>query len=80
MTENRQNTPDSKVIKRSLSIKGHRTSVSLETEFWTQLKLIATQKSISIPQLVADIDTERSKVNLSSALRVFVLNQLLEKS
>ncbi len=77
MTENSQNTSDSKVIKRSLSIKGHRTSISLEAEFWMQLKLIAVQNNISIAQLVADIDSKRSQVNLSSALRVYVLNQLL---
>lgn len=77
MTENMQSTPDSKVIKRSLSIKGHRTSISLEAEFWTQLKSIASHKNISIAQLVADIDAERTQVNLSSALRVFVLNNLL---
>lgn len=67
----------SKVVKRSLSIRGHRTSISLETEFWAQLKLVAMEKNISIAQLVADIDTMRSQVNLSSALRVFVLNQLI---
>ena len=69
----------SKVVKRSLSIRGHRTSISLEAEFWAQLKLVAMEKNISIAQLVADIDTMRSQVNLSSALRVFVLNQLIER-
>jgi predicted DNA-binding ribbon-helix-helix protein len=68
------------IIKRSLSIKGHRTSISLEEEFWTLLKSIAAQKNISFAQLVAEIDSERRQVNLSSALRVFVLNNLLEKS
>ncbi len=68
----------SKIIKRSLSIKGHRTSISLETEFWQQLKRLALQDNISVAQLVADIDLNRSQVNLSSALRIHVLNQLLE--
>jgi predicted DNA-binding ribbon-helix-helix protein len=71
---------ESKVVKRSLSIKGHRTSISLEAEFWTLLKSIASTQNISIAQLVAEIDSTRRQVNLSSALRVFVLNSLLEKS
>jgi predicted DNA-binding ribbon-helix-helix protein len=71
---------ESKVVKRSLSIKGHRTSISLEAEFWTRIKCIACQKKISVAQLVAEIDSTRSQVNLSSALRVFVLNSLLESS
>ena len=78
MTESIQNISESKVVKRSLSIKGHRTSISLEAEFWIQLKMFAIQNNISIAQLVADIDSKRSQVNLSSALRVYVLNQLLE--
>ncbi len=68
------------IIKRSLSIKGHRTSISLEEEFWTRIKCIACKKNISVAQLVAEIDSERRHTNLSSALRVFVLNSLLEKS
>jgi predicted DNA-binding ribbon-helix-helix protein len=72
--------PHSKVIKRSLSIKGHRTSISLEEEFWTRIKCIACQKKISIAQLVAEIDSTRRQVNLSSALRVFVLSELIKAS
>lgn len=63
------------VVKRSVVIAGHSTSVSLEAEFWDALREIALARRVSINQLVADIDDERTG-NLSSAIRVFVLNQL----
>lgn len=69
-------TLQSGVRKRSLSIQGHRTSISLEEEFWTALKSIADRRAISLAALVAEIDRDRSRVNLSSALRVFVLRDL----
>lgn len=60
------------VIKRSLTIAGHRTSVSLEAAFWEALKDIARRRDSSVNALVAEID-ERRTGNLSSAVRVFVL-------
>jgi predicted DNA-binding ribbon-helix-helix protein len=60
------------VIKRSVQIAGHATSISLETEFWDALKDIAGRRGCSLNSLVAEIDGEREG-NLSSALRVFVL-------
>ncbi|MGO4705678.1 ribbon-helix-helix domain-containing protein [Microvirga sp. 2MCAF38] len=66
------------VIKRSLSIAGHRTSVSLEEQFWDALREIAEKRSLSIQALVQGIDTGRGDQNLSSAIRVFVLNTLRE--
>ena len=63
------------VIKRSLSIAGHRTSVSLEEIFWTELRAIAEKRGLSVAALVAEIDAQRGQANLSSALRVFVLQQ-----
>ncbi len=60
------------VIKRSLTIAGHRTSVSLEGAFWEALKDIARRRGSSVNALVAEID-ERRTGNLSSAVRVFVL-------
>ncbi len=60
------------VIKRSLTIAGHRTSVSLEGAFWEALKDIARRRDSSVNALVAEID-ERRTGNLSSAVRVFVL-------
>ena len=58
--------------KRSVVIDGHRTSVSLENAFWGALKLLATQKEMTVNQLVTQIDRERNG-NLSSAIRVYVL-------
>lgn len=64
--------------RRSVTIAGHRTSVSLEDPFWDQLKGIAARRGISIAQLVAEVDKNR-QTNLSSALRVFVLKELLKQ-
>ena len=63
------------IQKRSVIIAGHRTSVSLEPEFWAALKDIALQRSVSINELVTEIDGQR-RGNLSSALRVHVLTFL----
>ncbi len=59
--------------KRSLSIAGHRTSVSLEEPFWTSLREIAAQRDVPLAALIAEIDLARDDVNLSSALRLHVL-------
>ncbi|HEY8963371.1 MAG TPA: ribbon-helix-helix domain-containing protein [Alphaproteobacteria bacterium] len=59
--------------KRSITLKGHRTSVTLEAEFWTALESIATARKTSIQKLVETIDASRGDNNLSSALRVFIL-------
>lgn len=64
-----------RVVKRSLSISGHRTSISLEEIFWSELRAIAERRARSVASLVAEIDAGRGKANLSSALRVFVLQQ-----
>lgn len=64
----------SPVVKRSIVIAGHKTSVSLEDEFWKGLKEIATDREITLSDLVATIDTDRRHGNLSSAIRLFVLN------
>ena len=64
----------SPVVKRSIVIAGHKTSVSLEDAFWTSLKEIATGRDITLSQLVASIDTGRQHGNLSSAIRLFVLD------
>ena len=61
--------------KRSIRIAGHNTSISLEPEFWAELKRIAALRGVSLNQLIASVDSERAG-NLSSTLRVFVLNQL----
>jgi len=59
-------------VKRSVRIAGHPTSVSLEPEFWDELKSIASARGSSINKLITEIDATR-RTNLSSALRVFVL-------
>ena len=64
----------STVIKRSVVINGHKTSVSVEDQFWSVLKEIAAERQVSLSELVAMVDHDRGKVgNLSSALRLFVL-------
>ena len=60
-------------LKRSLSIKGHRTSLSLEPEFWAALKTAAAEDQKSLAALVSDIDAARGERNLSSAIRVWIL-------
>lgn len=64
----------SPVVKRSIVIAGHKTSVSLEDAFWTSLKQIATERGTTLSELVASIDTGRQHGNLSSAIRLFVLD------
>jgi predicted DNA-binding ribbon-helix-helix protein len=66
----------SAVIKRSIFINGHKTSVSLENEFWRGLHDVARSKNVPVAKLVEQIDRDRDNVNLSSAIRVFVFNQL----
>ncbi len=64
----------SPVVKRSIVIAGHKTSVSLEDAFWDALKEIATTKDATLSDIVANIDASRAQGNLSSAIRLFVLN------
>ncbi|MCX7315267.1 MAG: ribbon-helix-helix domain-containing protein [Hyphomicrobiales bacterium] len=62
------------ISKRSIVIAGHSTSVSLEPEFWDGLKAMSVKRGISLAALVADLDSQRSSANLSSALRLAVLS------
>ena len=62
-----------RVVKRSLVIAGHRTSISLEDAFWRRLRLIAAERGLSLNRLAAKVDASRGGANLSSAIRVFVL-------
>jgi len=59
--------------KRSLSIAGHRTSISLEDAFWDALKEIAAKENRPVSALVAEVDSRRDALNLSSALRLHAL-------
>jgi len=64
------------IVKRSVSIAGHRTSISLEEPFWEALREIAARDNLSLQGLIGRIDAERGEQNLSSAIRVFVLTDL----
>ena len=64
---------NARVVKRSLAIAGHRTSVSLEDAFWRGMRRIAAERGLSVNALAATIDASRGQANLSSAIRVFVL-------
>jgi predicted DNA-binding ribbon-helix-helix protein len=64
----------SAIVKRSIVIAGHKTSVSLEDGFWKALKEIAGSRGSTLSDLVAAIDSERKHANLSSAVRLFVLD------
>ncbi len=72
--------------KYSVSIRGHATSISLEPEFWAVLCVLATAQNRPVAQLIAEIDTDRSKPfgGLSSAIRLYILaemqKQLSQKS
>jgi predicted DNA-binding ribbon-helix-helix protein len=62
------------IMKRSIVLEGHKTSVSLEDAFWEALKDIATWKRKTVTELVSSVNLDRKHANLSSALRLFVLN------
>lgn len=64
----------SAIVKRSVVLEGHKTSVSLENEFWEGLREIAEGQNSNLSSLVRQIDRDRVKGNLSSAIRVYVLN------
>ena len=64
--------------KRSVTIAGHRTSISLEPEFWELLTAAAAEEGLPLAQLVARIDEERT-TNLSSAIRVWLVRRLLAR-
>lgn len=62
--------------KHSLTLRGHRTSVSLEAEFWQAFRDIAAERGVTLNQLAIEVDEGRSgDVGLASAIRVFVLNR-----
>jgi predicted DNA-binding ribbon-helix-helix protein len=62
------------VVKRSVVVGGHKTSVSLEQAFWNGLKEIASNRKVTLSELVGSIDSGRDRGNLSSAIRLFVLD------
>ena len=60
------------LIKKSITIKKHRTSLSLEKEFWDALKIIAKEQKCSLESLITEIDTNR-KTSLASSIRVYLI-------
>lgn len=62
--------------KHTVNISGHETSVSLEPEFWDELKHLAELKAVSLHDLICEVDQTRQTKNLSSALRLYVLKEL----
>lgn len=64
----------SPVLKRSIVVAGHKTSVSLEDGFWKGLREIAVLRGVSLSELIGTIDSGRQHGNLSSAIRLFVLD------
>jgi predicted DNA-binding ribbon-helix-helix protein len=64
----------SPVVKRSIVVAGHKTSVSLEEAFWNGMKEISGLRNMTLSELVGEIDGKRQQGNLSSAIRLFVLD------
>ena len=70
----------SRVLKRSIVVGRHKTSVSLEYVFWNELRAIAQESGVHLSQLVARIDVERQHGNLSSAIRLFVFEHSCKRA
>jgi predicted DNA-binding ribbon-helix-helix protein len=70
----------SAVTKRSVVIGGHKTSVSLEDPFWAEVRSIADAEKMTVSSLLRRIDRERSNANLSSAIRVYVLENVRDRA
>ncbi|MGY4451564.1 putative DNA-binding ribbon-helix-helix protein [Bradyrhizobium sp. i1.3.1] len=68
----------SPVVKRSIVVAGHKTSVSLEEAFWNGMKEISGLRNMTLSELVGEIDGNRQQGNLSSAIRLFVLDYFKE--
>lgn len=66
--------------KRSFSIQGHRTSISLEAAFWSALKTAAAEEGLTLAGLISTIDKERGSAGLSSAVRVWILKRLQDRA
>ncbi|SHI40277.1 ribbon-helix-helix domain-containing protein [Wenxinia saemankumensis] len=62
--------------KHSLTLRGHRTSVTLEPEFWAAFRALAARRGVAVNELAAQVDEGRGEVGLASAIRVFVLGEM----
>lgn len=70
----------SSVVKRSVALNGHKTSVSLEDVFWNAMKDIATEKNLAVTALIEAIDKDRGSANLSSALRQYIMMHFYQRA
>jgi predicted DNA-binding ribbon-helix-helix protein len=70
----------SPVVKRSIVVAGHKTSVSLEEAFWNGMKEISGLRNMTLSELVGEIDNSRQQGNLSSAIRLFVLDHFKNRA
>jgi predicted DNA-binding ribbon-helix-helix protein len=70
----------SPVVKRSIVVAGHKTSVSLEEAFWNGMKEISAVRGLTLSELVGEIDEGRTQGNLSSAIRLYVLDYFRTRS
>ena len=70
----------SPVVKRSIVVAGHKTSVSLEEAFWNGMKEISNERNLTLSELVGEIDGHRQQGNLSSAIRLFVLDYFRKRA
>ena len=68
------------VVKRSIVVGGHKTSVSLEEAFWNGMKEISVARGTTLYRLVSEIDANRNQGNLSSAIRQFVLDHFKDRA
>lgn len=75
----RANGSSARPVKRSFTIAGHATSISLEAAFWEALKSAAASRNMPVARLVAEIDSRRGDTNLSSAVRVWILTDLQQR-
>lgn len=67
-------------VKHSVTLRGHRTSVSLEAEFWREFRAIAVREGVALNALAARIDAARGDTGLASAIRLFVLQDALTRA
>lgn len=67
-------------MKRSVTVAGHRTSLSLEDEFWQALHQAAGEEGKTLAALIAELDRDRQQPNLSSAVRVWILKRQIERN
>ena len=67
-------------VKRSLTLHGHRTSVSLEEAFWAEFRRLAAAEGLALNALAERIDEARGDVGLASAIRVYVLERALDRA